>query len=374
MGRERGRGMAVIAGLIPPMLALLGPLSLRAGRLGWLTPLCALPAGALMCWIWRRAAGRSLSRLLEESFGLWAGRGVQLLYLLWGLWLMSVAARRYVRRLLITAPGENVRWLYLGAALLLVLWLSRGEGVILLRTGRLLFGALTAAVILGAALSLPALKWENLWPPDPADWTGLGAGALTVAGLAGWGIFGLYLPGEERERPWGWTALGCGLFAGLLAVTLGTFGPALTGRMEEPFLLLLAGAAAPGVFRRGEAALASVLTLGDFMLLALLLRGCACLWRGLFPGRAGRGVWLVAGAAFWWAGAYPVAGARGEPLLLWGGVLFGIGLPTLAVLTEAGRKALGKEGISCVKKGPEEADVAEEEAGEKSYGKNEKKC
>lgn len=365
--------MAVVAALLPAMLALLGPLSRCAGRLGWLAPLCALPVGGAMCWIWKRAAGRSLPRLLEESLGPWAGKAAELVYLLWGFLLLTVSARRYVHRLLTTVSGENARWLYLTMALALAVWLSRGEGAILLRAGRLFFGALAATLILAVILSLHALEWKNLWPPASEDWAGLSSGALAVISLAGWGIFGSCLPGAEEERPWRWTVLGGMTLAALMAVILGTFGPALTGRMEEPFLLLLEGTAAPGVFRRGEAALAAVLTLGDFMLLALLLRGCACLWRALIPAWRGRGLWLGAGAAFWWAGAYPTERVGGK-YLLWGGVLLGIGVPVLAILTEMGTKAIRGRAISCVRKVGEEADIEKEETGEKSCGKNEKKC
>ena len=125
--------------------------------------------------------------------------------------------------------------------------------------------------------------------------------------------------------------------------------PALAGRMEEPFLLLLEGAAAPGVFWRGEAALAAVLLLADIVLLALLTRGCGALWRGLIPKWRGRGLWLLTAAAFWWAGVQP-AEPVGEGVLLWGGLLLGGVVPAFAVLTERGSKTEKGGATSCVKK------------------------
>ncbi len=347
MGRETGRGSGVTAALLPVMLSLLAPLSRTAGRLGWLAPVLALPVGLGLCRVWREFAGRSLPGLLEGSFGKWGGRLMELAYLLWGLLLLSVSARRYAARLLSAVSGENARWLYLAAALALALWLGREDGRVFLRAGRLFSGAVGAAVLLAVALALPALDWKNLWPPAAADWGGLPRAALWTLSLAGYGVYGLCLPVEE-ERRWPWALLGCGGFAALLLVTLGTFGPALAGRMEEPFLLLLEGAAAPGVFWRGEAALAAVLILADITLLSLLVRGCGAMWRRLIPPWKGRGLWLPAAAAFWRAGAEPAA-AEGD-LLLWGGLLLGIAVPALAVLTEGVSKTPKKGAISCGEK------------------------
>lgn len=349
MGREMGQGRAVVAALIPVMLSLLGSLCRQAGRLAWLAPVIALPAGLGLCWVWKKFGGKSLPQMLERSFGRWGGRLGELVYLLWGLFLLSVSARRYAGRLLTAASGENARWLYLAAALGFALWLGREDGRVFLRAGRLFFGAVAAALLLAVVLTLPALDWRNLFPPAGTDWRGLPRAALAVLALAGYGVYGLCLPGEEREGRWPWAVLGCGGFALLLAVTLGAFGPVLAGRMEEPFLLLLEGAAAPGVFWRGEAALAAVLLLADVVLLALLTRGCGALWRGLLPKWRGRGLWLPVAAAFWWAGARPAEPA-GEGLLLWGGLLLGGVVPALAVLTEGVLKTEKKGAISCVEK------------------------
>lgn len=349
MGRETGGGRSVVAALIPVMLSLLGPLCRQAGRLAWLAPAAALPAGLGLCWVWKRFSGKNLPQMLEGSFGKWGGKLGELVYLLWGLFLLSVSARRYAGRLLTAASGENARWLYLAAALGFALWLGREDGRVFLRTGRLFFGAVAAALLLAVVLTLPALDWRNLFPPAGSDWTGLPRAALTVLALAGYGVYGLCLPDGERGSRWSWAILGCGGFTLLLAATLGTFGPALAGRMEEPFLLLLEGAAAPGVFWRGEAALAAVLLLADIVLLALLTRGCGALWRGLIPKWRGRGLWLLTAAAFWWAGVQP-AEPVGEGVLLWGGLLLGGVVPAFAVLTERGSKTEKGGATSCVKK------------------------
>ena len=331
MGHETGRGRAVVTALLPAMMSLLSPLSRTAGRLAWLAPALALPVGLVLCRVWGSARGRGLPALLEGGFGKWGGRLAELAYLLWGLLLLSVSARRYAARLLTTASGENARWLYLAAALALALWLGREDGRVFLRAGRLFSAAVGAAALLAVVLTLPALDWKNLWPPARPDWAGLPLAALRVLALTGYGVYGLCLPEGERRR-WPWAALGCGGFAALLLAVLGAFGPALAGKMEEPFLLLLEGAAVPGVFWRGEAALAAVLILADVTLLALLVRGCGAMWRRLAPALRGRGLWLMAAAAFWRAGAEPAAG-EGE-ILLWGGLLMGLALPSLAALTE----------------------------------------
>lgn len=339
----------MVAALLPVMLSLLAPLSQRAGRLAWLAPAAALPVGLGLCWLWGKLEGRSLPDALEGSFGKWGGRLAELGYLLWGLFLLSVSARRYTGRLLTAASGENARWLYLAVALGFALWLGREDGRVFLRAGRLFFGAVWAALLLAVVLALPALDWKNLWPPAAADWMGLFPAALWVLALAGYGVYGLCLPGAEEGRRWPWAVLGCGSFAALLLVTLGAFGPALAGWMEEPFLLLLEGAAVPGVFGRGEAALAAVLILADIALLALLVRGCGAMWRRLLPVWQGRGLWLPAAAAFWWAGVRPTE-PPGENLLLWGGLLWGLVVPAFAALPVGASKAEKKGATSCVEK------------------------
>ncbi len=341
--RESAWRPALGGALIAGGLGLLAPIAQTAGRLAFLGPVIALPLGLVLCTLWRRLAGEGLPAELEKRFGRVLGKVLETAYLLWGLLLLAVSARRYVGRLVEAVRGENARWFLLAAALLLCLWLGRGDGSILTRAARLFFPAALLALGAAVVLALPGLDWRSLWPPEKSDAAGLAAGALLALSLSGYGVYALCLPrGTDDLRPKKrWAVWGCGALAAVLLVCVGVFGPALTAQMDEPVLLLLEGGRGAGLLSRGAVALAAVLALADLTLLALLIRGCGALWRGLVPAAQGRGLWLLAAAAFWAAGVLPEDTAqwwaRGVPV---GNLLFGALIPALAILT---RKQDGTE-------------------------------
>lgn len=351
-GRGLGGQLALTA-VLPPALALLGPLVVVAGRLSWLAPVAALPLGMGVKWLWKglRGGRNGLLEGLKGAFGGGLGRVCGLFYLLWGHFLLWVAAGRYSLRLS-AALGEG-RWLYLAAGLGLALWLGQRGRPLLARGVRVLLLCALTGLGLALLVALPGMEVRNLLPVEAGELAGfLPALALTVS-LSGWGVFALALPAEDGGEGTGpaWAAMGCGVLALLLLAAVGCFGPALVERMDDPFLYLLEGVRVPGAFRRGEAALCALLALGELALLALLVRGCGALWEGLAPRWQGRGAGLAAAAMFllagWWDG-----GAMTGNLLFWGGLLFGVALPGLAVLTKGvGRPRTGA-GTSCGEKSP----------------------
>lgn len=376
---RRERLELTAAALIPAALGILRPAILLGGRLTWLAPLLALPFGVCLCLVWGWLGETDLSRGLKGAFGGFLGGVSILLYLLWGLVLLTDSARRYSDRLLSVFEGETVRWLFLFSALGVALWLGRRGGGAFARTGRIFFLAVGLTLCGVLLLALPGMDWRNLAPPRGEEWWGLsGAGALCLS-LAGYGVYALCLPrrGEERvEETWPWVVWGCGLLDTLFLVILGVFGPALAGWMEDPFLYLLEGVRVPGAFRRGEAGLIAVLSLADLVLLTLLARGCMNLWRELLSSISALGCVPVAGA-FLLAGFLPAMGpAWGwwESILPAGNLLLGILLPVLAVLTKRVRKGEGDRATFCVRKRESGADVAVKEKDEKSGKENEKKC
>lgn len=344
-GRER-LALTVTA-LVPGVLGTLAVLAGSAGTLAWLAPVIALPVGLLLCRAWEDLGEKGLPLGLEGAFGRGPGKCLEALYLLWALFLTVERADGYARRLMTTTEGESVRWLYLGVGLALCLWLSRGGGAVLARTGKLFFLAVTVVLALSLLLALPGADWRNLWPPRTEDLPGLPMAAVTALSLSGYGVFALCLPGREEEgRPGVWTVGSCAVFSALILAVVGAFGPALAARMKEPFLLLLQGVEVPGAFRRGEAVLTAALALADWALLALLTWGCGRLWSSLTGFVRGGGV-LTAGA-FLAAGLLPrwPELQRGmTEMVVWGNLIFGVGLPALGFLLkkgERGRKERGK--------------------------------
>lgn len=367
------------AALIPAALGLLRPTVRLAGRLSWLGPVLALPVGICLCRIWGKLGERSLSRGLEQAFGGRGGKGVAGLYFLWGLALLTDGARRYSDRLLSIFEGETTRWLFLLGALAVALWLGKGKSGAFARAERIFFLAVVVTLTAILLLAVPGIDGRNLWPPEGTAWRGLPGGGALCLSLAGYGVYALCLPrrsGDEMEKTWPWAAWGCGLFAALLFVITGVFGPALVGEMEDPFFYLLEGVQVPGAFRRGEAGLMAVLTLADLVLLTLLSRGCMSLWRELVPVFPGAGCVPVA-VAFGLAGALSGMGrmwGRLEAVLPAGNLILGVLIPAVAILTIKSRERQRARSIFCGEKTEIQEDVAVKTEEEKSNIENEKKC
>lgn len=374
-GRERTE--MTMAALIPAGIGLLGPAIMLAGRLSWLGAALALPVGVCLSPAWRRLGKNGLVEGLEEAFGGPGGKGAMTLYFLWGLILLADSARRYSERLLTVSEGEGVRWFFLFSALAVCLLLGRGSEQGFGRAGRIFFLAAVAALGIAAALGLSGIQWQNLWPPEGADWRGLpGSGALCLS-LAGYGVYALCFPARTDEKgTWAGAVWGCVGLTLLLFLTVGTFGPTLAGQMGEPFLYLLEGVRAPGVFRRGDAGLLVALALGDLLLLSMLGRGCVTLWERLVPVFPALG-WVPVGGAFVLAGVLPGLGRTWAWLsarIPTGNLILGVLLPAVAVLTIRVRERRKKRATFCGKSSQREIDVAVDPDKKKSTGENEKKC
>lgn len=370
----RQRAELTLAALLPAALGLLGPLC-AAGRLSWLGAAAALPVGLWLGWLWRELGGNGLPRELEETFGSGFGKLAQGLYLLWALVLLRGSVQRFSHRLERLLPGAE--WFFLLSAAAICLWLGRGEEKILARTGRLFFLATAVTLTFALLLAAPGLNWRNLWPPEKGDLTGILYSALLCLSLAGYGAFALCLPcGKEEEAGFGTTVLGSVALAWLLLTVMGTFGPKLAAKLEEPFLMALQGVEVPGAFRRGEAALAAVLTLADFALLALLGRGFRSLWERAALGNWSWGGYALPALAILTAGILEKRGpwqvaAEWIPV---GNLIFGIVLPALAVLGQKVRGVKKEQPIFSAPKMVQKADVGGNFTGKKSQKENQKKC
>lgn len=373
VARQR-RAELTLTALLPAALGLLSPLC-SAGRLSWLGPVLALPAGLWLCLLWRELGREGLPLALEGAFGRWFGKAAQLGYLLWALILLWGSAQKYAHRLGRLLPGAE--WFFLLSALMVCLWLSRGQEEIFARTGRLFFLATAVALLVALALAVPGLDWRNLWPPAWDDLVGIPYSALLSLSLAGYGVFALCLPCREEGRGsrFGGTVWGCAALAWLLLTAVGTFGPRLAGSLDEPFLMALQGVEVPGAFRRGEAALAAALTLADFALLALLGRSCRSLWEGATPRGWAWGGYVLPALAVLAAGPLgKTGGSRGADWLPAGNLIFGVVIPALAVLGQKVRRSKKEQPIFSAPKMAEKADVGGKIADKKSQKENQKKC
>ena len=234
--------LAPAIGVLPSQTAAL------AGEAGWLSALAALPVLLGLCWVLfalLRPAGEGagLAQVTETVLGRGLGKGVLLLYLLWGLLLLSANARLFALRFLSTSYRNAPLGLFLLTLLGLTLWLVRKPVRVLARTGEVFYLAL--AIGLGFSLILGVLQVEprHILPLWTEDLPGVLSAAVPVLGLFGYVVFAAFLGGNvtrgegDRRRALWWAAAFCLVLTALQLVCLGNFGPGLTARMDTPFFM-----------------------------------------------------------------------------------------------------------------------------------------
>lgn len=290
----------LLLSLLPAMTEQIGSLAGLAGAAAWLVPAAALlPVLAVLWGFCRRPMPRrDLGLWLRESLGKGAGGTVCLLLLLWAGFLLSVHTARCGRSAaaeLETAP------LFSGILLLLALWAAWKGLPTLARTGEIFF--LAVSVGIGALILLVGLRLapEQMILFSHEDLLHIPKAALPVLGNACLGVFALTFWGEtakhKEDGRWGmaWTAGLFLLLSLLTALVLGRLGAGLTAQTERPFFHMVAGIGVRGAFQRLEALFSALWSLGEILLLSLLLTACRRLGETVWG--AGRRHWTETAAA-----------------------------------------------------------------------------
>lgn len=273
-------------GVLPSQTAAL------AGEAGWLSALAALPVLLGLCWVLfalLRPQGRGgAGPGHRDRPGQGLGKGVLLLYLLWGLLLLSANARLFALRFLSTSYRNAPLGLFLLTLLGLTLWLVRKPVRVLARTGEVFYLAL--AIGLGFSLLLGVLQVEprHILPLWTEDLPGVLSAAVPVLGLFGYVVFAAFLGGNvtrgegDRRRALWWAAAFCLVLTALQLVCLGNFGPGLTARMDTPFFMMVKGIGIEGTFQRVESVIIALWVFSDLALLNLLAGSCSVLAQSVF--------------------------------------------------------------------------------------------
>ena len=293
---SRTQLMALLwAGVMAPAAELLPALLLPgAGKGAWLAVvLAALPVLAAG-WLLGSLAGRGgLAKGITGLIGRWGGGAVLLLYIVWGLFLLSLRLRLCAQRLLASGERDGELWFFLLAVAAAVLWIGRGKLDAFARGGQLFLTALliTAGVVLG--LSLFQAKPERLLP---LWWDEAGPAvrsALSAAGVMGWGLFLPFLMGDVRDQGenqnWHWVFWGLGgalLLAAAQAVILGNLGAALAARLDNPFFALAKSVGVEGAFQRVEGVVTALWTFADLTMGGILIFAIRAMAAELLPEKA----------------------------------------------------------------------------------------
>ena len=350
----RQLGALLWAGLMAPAAELLPAVTLPlAGRAAWLSALAALPVVLLIGWTLTNLdlSRDGLAGAVCRGMGPWAGKGVLLLYMIWGELLLALRLRLCAQRLLTAGERDGSLWFFLPAAAALVLWMARGKLSAFARAGQFFLAVLLIVAAAVLLLSLPQTEGEHLLPIWWGDLPNAARSALPVLGVLGYGVFAAFLTGDlETARPgrnWWvlWSTGGCALLALSQAVVIGNLGPALAGQLDSPFFALAKSVGVEGAFQRVESIVAAVWTFADLTLMGLLT---FAIWRaaaGVNPRLrqkpAVTAVVLI--AAVLGIAAFPdgiSAEEAGRGIALWGNLMAGVVLPVLVLLISWGREKM----------------------------------
>ncbi|MCI8421950.1 MAG: GerAB/ArcD/ProY family transporter [Lawsonibacter sp.] len=336
----------VWAGVLAPAAEQLPGLLLpQAGRGAWLSVLAATPLVLAAGWLLRRAGGEvGLARGMTDRLGRTAGRGLLLLYMIWGELLLALRLRLSARRLLVLGWRDGALWFFLLGVAGMALWMGRGRLSAFARTGQLFLAALLAAAGVVLGLSLSQARLERLLPlSGPGVLSALSA-ALPAAGVLGWGLFAAFLADrtEKGGRGWHWglwSVGGCLLLALAQAVILGNLGAVLAARLDNPFFALAKSVGVEGAFQRVEGIISSLWTFADLAMAGVLLFALRAMAGEFSPeGDGKRTAWaagllalVLAGLPIWERGTV----GKWVPA---GNLLLGLAVPALLALLPAPRK------------------------------------
>jgi spore germination protein KB len=331
----------VFASLLSPAVRVLpGYTAAIGGEGGWLSTLVALPVLLLLCLVLIalfRRGDRGLVPVFRRTLGEGVGRGLVLVYLLWGLFLLSAQARLFGLRFLTTSYRNAPLPLFILAALGVTLWLAWRGLPSFARTGQIFCMALAAGLVVALALGAVHIQWGNFLPIWTQDVPGVLRSTLPALSVLGYGIFAAFpepvisQAGDRRRMLRGAVIL-CVALTALQVVCLGNFGPGLTARMDTPFFMMVKGIGVSGAFSRVESVFIALWAVSDLTLMTLLTLACWEMLKGLCPPcKKIAGPWpivLVAlvGALFLFPDAFvlqQVMAIVGE----WGGLILGFGVP-----------------------------------------------
>ena len=383
---SRTQLMALLwAGVMAPAAELLPGLLLPgAGKGAWLAVVLAAPLVLVAGWLLGSLAGRDgLARSVTGLLGRWLGGGVLLLYIIWGLFLLSLRLRLCAQRLLASGERDGALWFFLLSVAAVLLWMGRGKLAAFARAGQLFLTALllTAGVVLG--LSLFQARPERLLPLWWSEAGPVLRAALSAAGVMGWGLFLPFLMGDVRDqgenKNWHWLFWGLGgalLLSAAQAVILGNLGAALAARLDNPFFALAKSVGVEGAFQRVEGVVTALWTFADLTMGGVLVFALRAMTAELLPPKALPWISWTA-VVLGTAGAlvlFPAAGTAelwNRRLVPAGNLALGVLLPALLWVGERLFRRKRKTGISCVRRQALSKDIAVLKFLEKNIKKNE---
>lgn len=273
----------IALGLLSPMIRVLPGAAVRLGGAGaWLSTLPAfgfiLLYAVFILRFLRRTDG-GMGDLFLHCLGPVAGRAALIIYgagfLLYAGFLLRVGADRFVT----TVYPDSGPMVFYSVMLLLCLMAALGKLRALGRTAVILLSMMLAVLALTFLSALENVEAAHL-RLGAADIPGVFLGALPIVNVGAFFACLTFLmryagDSERRLGPYlpcfGTLAALCFL---LCLTVVGSFGPALTGRMIYPFFILVRDLSVFSLGSRITALIVAMWVFSDFCLGTLMLRCC----------------------------------------------------------------------------------------------------
>jgi len=273
-----------------------------AGRGAWLSVLLA----TILLWaagwaLWSLTKGCSPARRLREGLGPVFGRGVLIIYIVWGVVLLALRLRLCTARLVGGEEQSGSSWVVLLTVAAMALWMGLGQLDALARAGQVFLGVLLAGTAAVLFLSLSQGQLERLLPIPLTQATGAAWGAVTAAGGLAWGICGTFLLGgvdmPKNGKGWHWPlwSLGGGVFLAIAQmVVVANLGVELAMRLDNPFFALSKSVGVEGAFQRIESLMLSLWVLADLAMCGVVILALRAMMEQVWAGCKGK--WTAFGA------------------------------------------------------------------------------
>lgn len=289
--------LACCVSVFSPMSRLLPHAPVRiAGFSGWLAPLFAVPLLLFLLLTMHRLLtldGRTvgLAEALELRLGRIPGKVLTGLIAAWLVFYGGFLLRSGAERLLSTVYHAGRLWFFLPVLMLLSAIFAMGKLRWAGRSAALSFLFTGSALLLTMTLAIPAIRRENIWPPEYARTGEIMLASLPVADvLSPWVYFtflrgGVIKDGRSLRRGIRAILVMLGLAMLFLAAVIGVMGAELSVRQQFPFFIMLKNLTLFNVVERFDALVLAVWMLTDYVCIGMTLLSASEGFREVFSVR-----------------------------------------------------------------------------------------
>ena len=299
--------------LLSPAIRVLPTLALPwAGEHAWLSALAALGPFFLLALYMQRflrslGPGEGLAELFPRILGRLPGR---LLLLLFGLWMLFYAAfvmRNAAHRFISTIFPESAPVAYIPLMGIMALITVLGPFRVLARMASIIRPVLVLVLMAVLAFSLPGVDLYTFSMPTVGNLLPIAKGILPILNAVSILSYLAFLEGDvagpkRLVRSFaGSMTLAAVLLSALCFTTVGSFGPMLAERINNPFFVMIRNIRILNTLERVEALVIALWFFTDFILISSLMHAAGCaLSRALGlhirrdrPGLFSGGRWLL---------------------------------------------------------------------------------